>query len=252
MTDKNNSHNIKHVLEIPIEAEGILISRPSRFLGIVDIIAPIWLKGEQVHIHDPGRLSDILFPGNYVLLKKASGKKRKTKWDLIAGKAEDSWVLIHSGFHRRISMWVIENKIIDGLEDVKSILPEQICGNSRLDYLLEANGLKIWVEVKGCTLAKNGRAVFPDAPTKRGKKHVEELIKAVHNKDKAVMIVLVFRENTHCFWNHEEIDPGFTAAFIRALKKGVQVHPLVFTFERKGYSGNIYYNKKLPLCQNLI
>lgn len=239
----------RHVLDIPLDAEGILVSRPNRFLGIVDIVSPVGLKGEKVHIHDPGRLEDILYPGNHVLLKKAAGKNRKTGWDLIAGKAGKNFVLIHSGYHRQISHWVLKNLIIEGLEYIEKILPEQVFGESRLDYLLVGAAHRTWVEVKGCTLAENGRAMFPDAPTIRGKRHVEELIKAVQAGDKAMMLVLVFREEAQCFRAHERIDPDFAAAFGHALEEGVQVYPLAFTFRTDGECGHIHYCGKLPLCK---
>lgn len=243
------THVSRHVLDIPLDAEGILVSRPNRFLAIVDIATPFGSKSEKVHVHDPGRLTDILYPGNRLLLKKASGKNRKTDWDLIAGKAGDDFVLTHSGYHRQISMWVLENKIIESLENTERIMPEQVFGESRLDYLLEEAGRRTWIEVKGCTLAENGRAMFPDAPTTRGRRHVEELIKAVQAGDKALMMILVFRQEAQCFQAHEIIDPEFAAAFNHALKEGVTAHPLSFSFVKNDSFGTIYYLRELPLCK---
>lgn len=241
----------RHVLDIPLDAEGILVCRPNRFLGIVDITIPQESKAEKVHIHDPGRLEDILYPGNHVLLKKANGKGRKTGWDLIGGKVGDNFVLTHSGYHRRISMWVLENRIITGLEDIEHIIPEQVFGESRLDYLLEGAGRRTWIEVKGCTLAENGKAMFPDAPTIRGKRHVDELVKALQTGDNATMMILIFCQEVRCFWTHEEIDPDFAAAFSHAIEEGVQIHPLVFTFEKKNDYGQIFFCGTLPLCRNI-
>lgn len=241
----------RHVLDIPLDAEGILVCRPNRFLGIVDIITPQEAKAEKVHIHDPGRLEDILYPGNRVILKKADGKGRKTRWDLIGGKVGDNFVLTHSGYHRQISNWVLENQIISSLGDIEHITPEQVFGESRLDYLLEGAGRRTWVEVKGCTLAEDGKAMFPDAPTARGKRHVEELIKALQAGDNAIMMVLVFRQEAKCFWAHEKIDPDFAAAFLHAIEEGVQIHPLVFTFEKKDDCGQVFFCRNLPLCSKL-
>ncbi|WP_214045101.1 DNA/RNA nuclease SfsA [Methanomethylovorans sp.] len=239
----------RHVLDIPLDAEGTLVSRPNRFLAIVNIATPYGEKCEKVHVHDPGRLTDILYPGNRLLLRKASGKNRKTEWDLIAGKAGDGFVLIHSGYHRQISMWVLDNNIIESLANTEKVLPEQVLGKNRLDYLLESAGRRTWIEVKGCTLAENGMAMFPDAPTMRGRRHVEGLIKAVQAGDRAMMMILVFRQEAQCFTAHEKIDPDFAAAFKRALEEEVQVHPLTFMFRADNDGGHIYYCGELPLCQ---
>ncbi len=239
----------RHVLDIPLDAEGTLVCRPNRFLAIVDIATPFGPKCEKVHIHDPGRLTDILYPGNRLLLRKASGKNRKTEWDIIAGKAGNDFVLTHSGYHRQISMWVLDNNIIERLANIEKILPEQVLGESRLDYLLESAGHRTWIEVKGCTFAENGMAMFPDAPTIRGRRHVEELIKAVQAGDRAMMIILVFRQEAQCFTAHEKIDPDFAAAFKRALEEEVQVHPLLFAFVKNDTFGAIYYLRELPLCK---
>ena len=97
----------KPVMTIPWDYEGVLRTRPNRFLGLVDIITDSGvLPNQQVHIHDPGRLKEILFPGNRVRVLQASNPKRKTQWDLIAGYCDQQWVLINSKYHRRIAEWI--------------------------------------------------------------------------------------------------------------------------------------------------
>lgn len=233
------------VMEIPWDAEGRLLSRPNRFLGIVDIRSfsgsPADMPEEKVHIHDPGRLEDLLYAGNELLLKKASNTNRKTGWDVIAAKADDGWVLINSAFHRKIAEWAIRSGVCPLLDGLDSVAAEQKFGNSRLDFLLGKGGTKIWVEVKGCTLIDDGRAIFPDAPTSRGKRHVEELIKAVEVGDEALLLILVFRPNAQCFAPNEVIDPDLAAAFRDAMDAGVRVCSLVFSYKGREviYKGNI-------------
>ncbi|MCQ1536556.1 DNA/RNA nuclease SfsA [Methanosarcina sp. KYL-1] len=251
----------KPVLEIKPDAGGILKIRPNRFLGIVDIVKPETLRGEKVHILDPGRLEDILYPGNRVLLKKADNKNRKTKWDLIAGRVGENWVLTDSSYHRKIAEWAIRNEVIPPFEELEKILPEQRFGESRLDFLLEKKGnnpeleenkgagKRIWVEVKGCTLSENGTALFPDAPTTRGKRHVEELIKALKAGDQALILILIFRPDAECFAPNREIDPAFAEAFERAVEKGVMVYPLVFEYEVEGKTGYLYFKREVTLCR---
>lgn len=232
------------ILHIPWDAEGIFLSRENRFLGIVDIINHETTKNEKVHIRDPGRLEDILYPGNRVLLKKAVGKNRKTKWDMLAGNVNNKWILVNSVYHRKIAELVIENENISPLGKVGSIIPEQKFGDSRLDFLINQKDSTTWIEVKGCTLQNNGIALFPDAPTTRGQRHVKELIKAVEQGHSGAIIVLVFRPDAACFTANMKIDPVFSRIYKYALEMGVQVYPLLFSYE----NGTIYYKSRLPLC----
>jgi sugar fermentation stimulation protein A len=233
------------VIEIPWDAEAKLMSRPNRFLGIVDIRSisgsTADVQEEKVHIHDTGRLEDLLYAGNDLLLKKAGNTNRKTGWDVIAAKADDGWILINSAFHRKIAEWAIRNEVSPFLEGLDSVAAEQKFGDSRLDFLLGKGNTKIWVEVKGCTLIDDRKAIFPDAPTSRGRRHIEELIKAVSGGDEALLIVLIFRPNAQCFAPNEVIDPDLAAAFRDAMDVGVNVCPLVFNYEGRGiiYRGNI-------------
>ncbi|WP_094226996.1 DNA/RNA nuclease SfsA [Methanolobus psychrotolerans] len=237
-----NTH--PQVLEIHTDTEGTLIERPNRFLAIVEIDDNGIKKQEKVHVHDPGRLIDVLYPGNRVLLRKAENPKRKTAWDMIAGRISGNWILINSAFHRQISGWVLENDIVDFLSNADSILPEQKYGDSRLDYLILKEGKSIWVEVKGCTLAEGRVALFPDAPTTRGKRHLEELINVVDEGNEAAVIMLVLRPEAKCFTPNWKIDPEFSETMLRASEKGVMIFPLQFTFK----DNNIYYLSEIPLC----
>lgn len=232
------------VLHIHTDTEGTLIARPNRFLAIVEIDDNGIKKQEKVHVHDPGRLIDVLYPGNRVLLRKADNPKRKTAWDMIAGRISDNWILINSAFHRQISGWVIENGVVDFFSNADSILPEQKYGGSRLDYLIMKEGRSIWVEVKGCTLAEGRVALFPDAPTARGKRHLEELINVVDEGNEAAVIILVLRPEAKCFTPNWKIDPEFSETMLRASEKGVMIFPLQFTFK----DNNIYYLSEIPLC----
>jgi sugar fermentation stimulation protein A len=236
----------RFVLDIPWDAEGIFVSRDNRFLGTVDVTGPVNLKGEKVHIHDPGRLKEILYAGNSVLLRRAENGKRKTGWDLIAGKVGDIWVLVNSAYHRKIAEWVLEKELLSPLKNIDTIRPEQKFGDSRLDFLLWRGDERIWVEVKGCTLVEDGVALFPDAPTLRGKRHLEELIKAVEDGDSGMVLILVFRPDAGCFKPNRETDPAFAETFGMAVKKGVLVCPVVFGYEE----GKLYYSSQIPLCNH--
>lgn len=242
---ENRSFCGTDVIKIETDAEGVVVERQNRFLCIVNITKPEYLEAEMVHVHDPGRLEDILYPGNRVLIRRAKGGKRKTRWDLIAGDVRGEWVLVNSAWHRRISEWVIENRIIPFFTGIDTILPEQKYGDSRLDFLLKEKERSIWVEVKGCTLAQDGIALFPDAPTTRGRRHLEELIKARNEGHEAAVMILVLRQDAQCFSPNKEIDPDFTLTFRKAVDAGVKVFPLRFSFEEN----TIRFHSLLPVFQ---
>lgn len=228
------------ILDVPYDTEGVFVSRENRFLGIVEIGS----REEKVHIRDPGRLEEILYPSNSVLLSHEESPKRTTNWDLLAGNVSNHWIFVNSGYHRTIAELILKNKAISPFGKVGEYSAEQQLGNSRIDFLLKKNGERIWVEVKGCTLAEDGIALFPDAPTTRGTRHVEELTHAVAAGDSAALMILVFRPDSRCFSPYEPRDPAFAEAFCKAVDTGVAVHPLVFSYRQ----GILYFEKKIPLC----
>jgi len=228
----------QEVMRIPTDAEGIFLERPNRFLGMVQI------PGEEeptgVHVHDPGRLNEILFPGNRVLLRRAESPKRKTRWDLVAGLCEDHWVLVHSGYHRRIAEAILSSQL-SPLGTVRELRAEVRYNSSRLDFLAETSKGPVWIETKGCTLCRKGVALFPDAPTTRGKRHLEHLREIRLKGERAAVLVLVFRPDAESFAPNHQTDPGFAEAFWNAVASGVEVYPLVLEFQPPllGFKGAI-------------
>ncbi|MCD6386501.1 DNA/RNA nuclease SfsA [Candidatus Sumerlaeota bacterium] len=237
------------VMKLPEDATGIFKARLNRFAGIVDITQPEKAQKPAVlvHIHDPGRLKEILYPGNAVLLKHSTKKSRKTRWDIIAGRCNKHWVIVHSGYHRRIAEWILRNERISPFGRLKEIRPEVKFGHSRVDFVLDSEneGAQIWVEVKGCTLAENGIALFPDAPTERGKRHLRTLIVLKQNGLRAAVVMLVFRPEAGYFMPNHRTDPEFARLFFEALDNKVEFYAFGFAYER----GNVYYTGTIPLCR---
>ncbi len=229
------------ILGVMVDAEGRFVERKNRFLGTVEIEG---YGKEEVHVRDPGRLEEILYEGNKVLVKKAKNKNRKTNWDLIAGKVKENWVFVNSGYHREIAERILEDDGISPYSEIEGITPEVQLGDSRIDFLLEMNEEKLWLEVKGCTLAEDGVALFPDAPTERGKRHVEELRKAMENGDRAALLVLVFRSDAQCFAPKEDTDPEFAEVFRKAVDEGLEVHPMKFGFQKN----TVCFVSEIPVC----
>ncbi|MCP4178029.1 MAG: DNA/RNA nuclease SfsA [bacterium] len=230
----------KQVFEIKPDARGYFVKRKNRFAVNVKIPGNNGL--DYVHLHDPGRLKELLFSDNEILLKKADNPERKTKWDIIAARSKGDWILINSSYHRYISENLLRNKILSPIKDIFKIDPEKRYKDSRLDYLLTVEGdKKVWVEVKGCTLLDNGLALFPDAPTVRGAKHLEHLIEIKNNSIRSALIILVL-VNAKEFKPNVKTDKKFTDMLRLANDTGVEIYPVKFS-----YDGNsVKYENIIP------
>ena len=238
----------KPLLKTDWDAEGIFKDRPNRFLCIVDLPDKYGGPGQAVHVHDPGRLTELLYPGNRVMLKRADRPGRKTAWTLMAALYEGQWILVNSGLHRKISYAILSDPAISPLGAARRIDPEVMFGKSRLDYrILAASGSTVWVEVKGCTLARDGVALFPDAPTSRGTRHVRELVEISAQGDRAALLILIFQHNVRCFAPNSETDPEFAAAFHEAVADGVKAYPVLCSCSA---DGTIFYNGRTVLCES--
>ena len=213
------------IFEISNLKKGIFINRPNRF------VAEIKYKGkvESAHVHDPGRLKELLIEGTEILFTNSRGK---LKYYLKAVKNGNEWVLIDSALHSKIALEVFN--LLPEFSKVKEIKKEVPIGKSRIDFLLDGTPL----EVKGCTLVKNGLALFPDAPTDRGTRHVEEIIN--HN---GIILFLIFREADK-FAPHWDTDPKFSEKLSKAKEKGIPITAVQISFDGK----MLYYRGKIPLA----
>ena len=235
--------NRKTVLKLKKDAEAVFIKRINRFLATVNIINPYEEKNVMVHVHDPGRLKELLYSGNRVLLKKAKNKNRKTKWDLIASKNKKSWILTNTMFHRDIFINFIKDKELSPIKDFNQIQPEIKFKKSRLDFLILKNNRKLYIETKGVTLKDGSLALFPDAPTKRGARHVKELIEIYKNGCESYLFFLIFLNDVKFFKPNKFTDPDFANIFYRAKRIGVNIFYPVFGYD----GGSIYFEKSIKL-----
>ncbi len=225
------------IMKINPDREAVLLKRDNRFIATIRIGTSI----TQAHVHDPGRLEELLYPGNRILIKHATGKHRKTEWDVIAARFENLWVFTNSGYHRRIA-----EEILKIIYPGYTLKPEVKLGHSRIDFFATSNNEKIAIEVKGCTLARNGVALFPDAPTSRGRRHVEELIRFIKSGGKATLLILVFRSDSLCFLPNGNTDPEFEDVFWKAVDSGVDIIPVILKYDPPVLS----YLGKIPLCNS--
>jgi len=213
--------------------EGKFIDRPNRFTVRFNYNQKI----ELAHLRDPGRLKELLTPDAELLLRPAlNTANRKTKFDVIAVLKGDLWVLINSGFHSDIAANLIDSKLIEEFNGYFVEKREYTYGKSRIDFLLtNKSGNKMLVEVKGCTLVDEGLAKFPDAPTSRGKRHVEELIGSKRDDLEAAILFLIFGEDAKCFSPNFNMDPDFSSALENAKK--AEVHIIAYSFKNSYKNG---------------
>ena len=233
------------LLELPADARGTLVKRPNRFLALVTIRKAPHSESELAHVHDPGRLKELLFPGNTVLLRRAPDRsKRKTDWDVLAARSPGGWTLIHSGFHREIMENIFGNPSLTPFENYISLKPEIRFGSSRLDFLMELEGSsKIAIETKGCSLVRNGTALFPDAPTVRGTRHLNELVKARVRFGRSAVCILVTNPTARRFKPFTERDPAFAEAFTDAVSHGVEASAHVIEYD----GTQVTYLRSIPV-----
>lgn len=180
-------------------------SRPNRF------VAKVWVDGvlETVHVKNTGRCKELLLSDSDVILQMSDNPNRKTRYDLICVyKKEVGWVNIDSQAPNKVVREWLEK------QDYTFIKAEYTYGNSRIDFYMEKDEKKYLMEVKGCTLEINGIGYFPDAPTSRGVKHLQELTKAS-------------KEGYECF-----------AAFVIQMEGINKVEPNVATHKEFGVALN--------------
>lgn len=198
------------------------VNRPNRFL--VNLIPDNCKETEPAFLHDPGRMKELLLPNVRLLIRKPiSLENRKTKWDILAVEHKGAWVTIKSSLPNLVAKMALTNKWIPELSDYISVRPEITIGKSRLDFLLENDLEKCYVETKGVTLVKNKRALFPDAPTERGTRHLKELQKLKQEGNRAVILFICMRIDPEVFSPNNETDKKFSEQLNLAAKSGVEI-----------------------------
>ena len=186
---------------------GRLIQRYKRFLA--DVLLD---SGETVTAHCPnsGSMKGCATPGSPVLLSLSSNPKRKLAytWELV--EADGVWVGINTALPNRIVHEAIAMGMIPELADYRTVRPEVPYGTgSRIDLLLTGDRPPCYVEVKNVTLVENGRALFPDAVTTRGQKHLRELMEVVRRGERGVIFFLVQRPDADSVSPADAIDPTY-------------------------------------------
>ena len=201
------------------------ISRPNRFTAIVEI------DGETlaVHVKNTGRCRELLLPNATVYLAAADQPTRKTPYDLIAVDKvlPDGRTVTVNVDSQAPNAIAAEWLPVSGLFSEAAVIRREVtCGDSRLDFCIEncdGVGSTAYLEVKGCTLEREGVALFPDAPTERGVKHIRELASLAREGSPAYILFIIQMKGIHTFRPNDATHPAFGAALREAHAAGVHV-----------------------------
>lgn len=196
---------------------GTFVSRPNRFIANVKIDGAV----HTVHVKNTGRCRELLVPGACVFLEKADNPNRKTQYDLIGVMKSDMFVNIDSQApNKAVGEFLKSGKLFD---DISYIKPEYTVGKSRFDFYFERQGKGCFLEVKGVTLEEDGVARFPDAPTERGVKHINELIELKRSGYNSYIFFLVQFGKVKYFTPNDSTHKAFGDALRRAKCAGVEI-----------------------------
>lgn len=196
---------------------GIFRDRPNRFVAHVQIKDHL----ETVHVKNTGRCRELLVPGAEVILEKSDNPARKTKYDLICVNKNGRWINMDSQApNKAAEEWVAAGNLFP---EKVAVYRERTYGNSRFDLYVESPLRKAFIEVKGVTLEKDNIVRFPDAPTLRGVKHLEELIQAAAEGYEAYLFLVIQMKDVRHFEPNWETHSEFGETLQRASGEGVHI-----------------------------
>lgn len=223
-----------------------LVKRYKRFLA--DVITD---KGEKITVHCPnsGSMRGCATPGSNVMLSTSPNPKRKYPQGLEMVQEGNTWI----GINTMLTNGIVAEAIMDGrvqeLQNIEKLTREvKTSKSSRLDLLLERGDEKIYVEIKNCSLLEDGWAMFPDAVTVRGTKHLNELAMLVEQGHQGVLFFCIQRNDADKFKPAAHIDPLYAKTLSEVAQKGVQV--LVYQAEVTPES--IEITKAIPIIHEGI
>jgi len=197
------------------------VRRPNRFT----IIARHNSSKLRCYFPNPGRMSELLKPdAELAVNQNQASARRKTLYDVVAVRTGGCWVSIDSRVPNKLVAEALEANRLMEFQSYSSVKAEIPFGRSRFDFLVEAPGYSCLLEVKSCTLVNDGLAIFPDAPTARGSKHMRDLVAAKGAGYRACVMFVIQREDAILFTPNKQTDPEFCSALRKAWESGVEVY----------------------------
>ena len=197
------------------------LTRPNRFIAYCEVDG----KRETVHVKNTGRCRELLVPNATVYLSVSDNSERKTKFDLIAVEKETPRGTLMINMDSQAPNAAAHEWIASGgiFGEGATVRREVTYGKSRFDLYVEQGERRAFVEVKGVTLENDGIASFPDAPTERGIKHINELIAAKNDGFEAYILFVIQMKGIHTFTPNDETHRAFGDALRHAAESGVNI-----------------------------
>lgn len=205
---------------------GTLVTRYKRFLADVTLADGTLVTA---HTTNTGSMKTCWEPGDRVLLERAANPERKLKFTWLAVERPGGWVGVETGMPNRVVAEAARRGVLPGLPGLRQVRTEVRYGSesSRIDVLAtDAEAREVYIEVKNTTLKDGDWALFPDAVTLRGAKHLRELEAMVAAGHRAAIVFFVHRQDVTCFDAAREVDPAYAKALLQAAQAGVEVLPL--------------------------
>ena len=222
--------------------EAVFIRRENRFR------AEVALNGTTVKIHVPnsGRMQELLVPGAHVWVQPAAKNEnrkteRKTAYTLLLVQQGERYVCLNAHLANEIAAFWLSHDVLPEFAGCTNIERERTIGKSRMDFRLQRSNKTCYVEVKSVNLLVGDTACFPDAPTERGTKHLQELIQCKAQGLDAAVLFIVMGNAAKQFAPNVETDPNFAASLAEAYKQGVEIYVYNCEINLQGvrYAGRI-------------
>ena len=202
------------------------ISRPHRFAVTCRLDGGV----VTAYLANPGRMSEILLPGTPLWLTRSNNSKRKLAYSVFAAERDGERICLDTHLTNRIAADLIDSNRIPGLEGARVIASEVRSGHSRFDLVIQHGRRKRWVEVKSCTLFGNRIAAFPDAVTKRGRKHLTELAALSSDANRPIVLFIIHTQSVDYFYPDYHTDLAFSQAFLEH-KNALEILPIAIAWD---------------------
>ena len=206
--------------------DAVFLERPNRFLARMSVGG----EAVEVFVPNPGRMHELMILGRHMFVRHNPGPQRRTDYDLVGVVHDGVLVGLDSNLPNRFMKKALGDRILPFFGHYDTVQSEPPLYDGRFDFKLTfGDGSITLVEVKSCTLVETGVAIFPDAPTDRGARHLRNLVRALDegHASRAAVVFVIQRPDAHVFTSNDATDPAFGEALRFAHTHGVEVIPML-------------------------